>query len=233
MKRKMVLLFVGLVSLGFIPLAQAVVIDFNGGIATLRDGSTVSVTDTDLFQDSVDYYIEDGIMIDFIGGYGTIGDYYSIGSEGTVYENSVIHSHWHGLDSIVFSKVDGSTMDLNYMDLSSNTESGGGQATGNERSYITSSEGHEMHLPSSDWGLDYDFFGDPGDGISRLWMDDNFDNITYFTVTSENAYCFGLDNFYIDEPAPPIEPVPEPGTMALLGLGVLGMVGMRKKLHKK
>ena len=48
--------------------------------------------------------------------------------------------------------------------------------------------------------------------------DAHFDAVTSVTFSSTNAYCFGMDNFYINEPAPP-NPAPEPATMALLGLG--------------
>lgn len=218
---------VGVMVLLMAGIASAVVVDFVGGEATLWDGSKVYPTDTGGYYGDVDYYVEDGIMIDFVGGYGIIGDYYSIGAGGPV-NNSVIHAHWDSLGSIVFSKVDGSTMDLNYMDLTSNTEIGGGQSTGNERSYVTASSGGSMLLPSSDWGIDYDYWGDVGDGIQRLWMADDFDGITSFTVTSQNAYCFGLDNFYIDEPAPPGVP-DAAGTLLLLGLGISGLAYLKRR----
>lgn len=204
----------------------AVVVDFTGGTAHLSDGSTATPNNLGIWQDQVDYYEENGIKIDFIDGYGTIGDYYSIGVRGFV-GNDVIHAHWFNISSIVFSKIDGSTMDLNYFDVTSNTVNGGAQADGTERSFITASNGHSMLLPSSDWGFDFDYYGNPGDGIARLWLDSNFDGINSFTVTSENAYCFGLDNFYIDEPAPPT--VPEPGTMLLLGSGLLGLAGYGRR----
>jgi hypothetical protein len=206
--------------------ASATIIEFSGGTAYLTNGSTVTPTDTSSRIDSVDYYIEDGIKVDFIGGTGILGNYYG-GFTGATVQNAVIHAHWHGLDSVVFSKVDGTTMDLNYMDLSSNTTVGGGAASGNELSYITSSNGYSELLPSSDWGIDKLAGGAAGDGIERLWLDSNFDNILSFTVTSENAYCFGLDNFYIDEAAP--NPVPEPAAMLLFGIGITGLIGTRRK----
>ena len=221
----------GLFALGTATVSSAAIIDFTGGTATLSDGSTVTTNNRNLYHDNVDYYIENGIKIDFIGGYGTIGDYYSIGTGGFV-GNDVIHSHWFEVSSIVFSKVDGTAFDLNYFDLSSNTTFGGGQATGNEQSYITSSNGDSMLLPSSDWGFNIDFFGQAGDGIKRLWLDNKFDGITSFTVNSLNAYCFGLDNFYIDEPPPPKD-VPEPSTLWLVGsslVALAGLSGKRKKL---
>lgn len=217
----------GLVALGTTGVSSAAVINFTGGTAILEDGTTVTTNNFNLYQDRVDYYIEDGIKIDFIGGYGTIGDYYSIGAGGFV-GNDVIHSHWAGISAIVFSKLDGTPFDLNYFDLTSNTVIGGGQQQGTERSYITASNGFSMLLPSSDWGFDYDYFGQPGDGIARLWLDDNFDGITSFAVTSENAYCFGLDNFYIDEP-PPSTDVPEPSTLGLLGSSLFVLAGVSRK----
>jgi len=213
--------------------ANAVVIDFTGGTGYLNGGGVINPTDTGGYWTNVDYYIEDGIRVDFIGGSGgIIGNYYGSFSPGTD-DNSVIHAHWNALSSIVFSKVDGSTMDLNYMDLTSNTIIGGGAATGEELSYVTSNNGDSMLLPSSDWGINYLSNGAPGDGIERLYMSSAFDGILSFTVTSQNAYCFGLDNFYIDEEAPPINPVPEPSTMVLMGLGLAGLAGFGRKKFRK
>jgi hypothetical protein len=208
--------------------APAVIVDFTGGTATRVGGGTFVPNNLGYVQDAVSY-VEDGVKVQFNGFQGIIGDYYSIGAGGFV-GNDVIHAHWVPGASIVFSKVDGTSFDLTYFDLSSNTEVGGGQCTGNELSYITASNGHSMLLPPSDWGFAIDYYGQAGDGIKRLWLDTNFLGITSFTVTSANAYCFGLDNFYIDQPAPPDPTVPEPITavMACIALASLAPVVRRR-----
>ena len=212
--------------------ANAVIIDFTGGTAYLDGGSSVTTTNTGLWNGNVDYYIEDGIRVDFVGGFGTIGDYYNDSPLGGIggYGDSVIHAHDFSLIDIVFTKVDGSDFDLTYVDMTSNTTTGGGLASGTERSFITNDSAHSLLLASSDWGVDYTYSGAAGDGIIRNWMDSNFSGISSFTISSENAYCFGMDNFFIDEPAPPA--VPEPALLYLLGTGLLGIFGA-KKLKKQ
>ena len=123
--------------------------------------------------------------------------------------------------------VDNSLFDLNYMDLTSNTAVGGGHQNGTEISHVTSANG-SMLLPSSDWGFDFTFFGAPGDGVATLWMNNDFDQIASFIVSSQNADCFGMDNFYINEAPPPIVG-PEPSTALLVGLGLVVMTSTRRR----
>jgi hypothetical protein len=218
-------------TVGLSSQAGAVVIDFNGGTAYLSNGTSVVVTNTGPVYSNVDYYIEDGIKIDFIGDVGYIGDYYGDFSrpDGSALNNSVIHAHWEGpLTAVRFTKVDGSALDLNYVDLTSNTVVGGGAATGGELSYITPFAGVSTLLPSSDWGIEFLSGGQAGDGIERLYLGSSFDGILGFDVTSLNAFCFGLDNFYIDEEAPPRE-VPEPATLGMFGLLLAGLGLVRRK----
>ena len=232
-KSFMVFLSMLFIILGITAFSNAAVIDFTGGTAYLSDGTSVTTTNTGLWNSVVDYYIEDGMMIDFVGGYGTIGDYYNDSIFGGIggYGDSVIHAHPFDQFDIVFSKLDGSDFDLTYVDMTSNTDTGGGLASGDERSFITTDLGHELMLAPSDWGINYTFYADVGDGIVRNWMDSNFLGINSFTISSENAYCFGMDNFFIDQPPPSI---PEPATLILFGTGLLGIAGLgRKKFFKK
>lgn len=221
----------GCLVLGIATASSGVVITFTGGTA-LRSGGGTFVPNNSGYISDCTQYTEGGMRISFVGFNfdRIIGDYYSIGAGGFV-GNDVIHAHWAGSgQSIVFAKTDGSPFDLTYFDLSSNTVVGGGQCTGGELSYITASNGHQMLLPSSDWGFAFDYWGNPGDGIQRLWLDSNFLGINSFTVTSQNAYCFGLDNFYIDQQAPPDPTVPEPltGLVVAMSLIPLGSKAIRR-----
>jgi len=135
-------------------------IDFTGGTATLWDGTTV-VTNNSIVQDHVDYYVENGFKLDFIDPIQTniftsiVGDYYGGG-------NDVIHGHWStgnfgDLTEIKVTKMDGTAFDLNYFILTSNTDTGGQPASGNEQAYINASTdgstiSHTQLLPPGDWG---------------------------------------------------------------------------------
>lgn len=212
------------------PDANAIVIDFTGGTAYLVGGGTV-VTDNTYNAatnwGATDYYEENGFRLDFIGEGGIIGDYYGGG-------NDVIHGHWATgdcgfLTAIRVDKTDGDTFDLNYFELTSNTEFGGGMASGNEQSWVT---GYDINgnsigsvlLPPDAWGWT--------GANPQVFLDSAWDDILYFEFTvTNNVDCFGMDMFYINEPAPPPhDPIPEPGSCLLLGMGLAGLAA---RWHRK
>lgn len=210
--------------LGLSVPASAVQINFTGGTVTLNDATTQTTNNSVVWQ-NVDYYEEGGFRLDFIPNSGAafesiIGNYYG-GA------NDVIHGHWAtgdygGLTQIKVTKLDNTAFDLNYFVLTSNTDTGGGLASGNEQARIHASldgttSSFSQLLPSEDWGFP----------ATQIFLGSNFDNIMAFWFTADNAIdCFGMDNFFINEPAPGI---PEPGTLALLGLGIASLALRRRK----
>ncbi len=214
-------------------ISSAAVIDFTGGTATLVGGGTgVTTPGNELFS-PVDYYVENGFKLDFIntsGGGGYVGDYY--GTDTTGQYNDVIHGHWapnHGdLTSIEITKVGGGTFDLNYFILTSNTQVGGDGATGLERAYINAWVGgiitYSQLLPPESWG----WFQGTNPQINLGSQFDAVDKVS-FSVTND-VYCFGMDMFYIDEPAPN---VPEPSTLIIWSLLGISAVGLRRWQKRK
>ena len=216
MKRTLVVLAAVATVLASAGASFGAVIDFTGGTAYLSGGGTAVPNNSGVWS-NVDYYEEGGFKLDFIGGYGIIGDYYSA-------SNDVIHGHWgtgnYGtLTSIVVTKLDGTPFDLNYFILTSNTDTGGGADSGTEQTWINASNGYSQLLPTDDWG----FAGTN----PQIFLGSQFDNITWFSFTVTNRVdCFGMDNFYIDEPAPG---VPAPGSLLLASMGLAGLAKIRRR----
>jgi hypothetical protein len=197
--------------------SQAVVITFTGGTVTRLDSST-ETTNNAIAWDNVDFYEVDGFRLDFIPNLGSgsfatqIGDYYGVG-------NDVIHAHWAtgsfgGVTSIEITKVGGGTFDLNYFVLTSNTDTGGGPASGNEQAFIEGfnsnvSTGAPLQLPSEDWGFP----------AAQLFLGSSFDSVDKVVFSVANVVdCFGMDEFYIDQPAPGTDGVPEASSLAIWSL---------------
>jgi hypothetical protein len=216
--------------------AGATQITFDGGMAYLHSGGPITTSNTGSSTSNVDYYEEDGFRLDFkqVGDPGGpwpafathIGNYYSVG-------NAVIHSHWStGLDgdvtAVEITKVDGTVFDLNYFILTSNQQTPGdsGSPTGLEQAWIqgffdlagTLSSGAPVLLPPEDWGFP----------ATQIYLGSNFDAVKLARVFVTNQVnCFGMDEFYIDEDAPP--PVPEPSTLLLSGSALAAVVAFRRR----
>ncbi len=202
--------------------AQAVLIDFTGGTVTTLGGTTF-ITDTTAVYDDVDFYEQNGVKFDFLGPSANpfsynIGNYYSIG-------NDVIHGHWTAgpfgdLESIRVEKIDGTAFDLNYVKVTTNTNTGGGPASGTEEVFINAladgvNVSHSELLPSDDWG-----FAGPN---SEIFFGSEFDGIKAFTFTyGSGAVGLGLDEFFIDEEPPrtTLEPSTILGLITVVCMGI-------------
>ena len=174
--------------------SQASVVTFTGGTIHRNSGSTV-VTNRSGSYDDVDYYQEGEFILDYIGGVGFeahVGNYYRAA-------NDVIHGHWGGaLTAIEIHKVSGGIFDFNYFVLTSNTRTGGGSASGNEVAYVRGylngvPTGEPVLLPPDNWGFP----------SQQVYFDSAFDVVDRVVIYNANSYCFGMDEFYFDEAAPP------------------------------
>ena len=234
-----------------LPLAlNSAVITFTGGTVTFGDETLENQTTNgqQLFS-AVSRYEENGFFLEYVLTEGstydwsqTIGNYY-----GESEPNDVIHGHWpnqdgNGLDYIKIGKIDGSFFDLEYFALTSNTEIGGGHATGNEKVYIQGFKSNNRALwetekyliPGNNWGVDE---------IYNVFLGDDFNEIEWATITGSDAFCFGMDQFTFDEIAEAIgnnginlttgetgPSIPEPSTYSLfIGFCVFLYVAIRKR----
>jgi len=234
-----------------LPLAlNSAVITFTGGTVIFGDETLKNETTNgqQLFG-GVKRYEENGFFLEYVltensTSYSgqTIGNYY-----GESEPNDVIHGHWphhdeNGLDYIKIGKLDGGFFDLEYFALTSNTEIGGGHATGNEKVYIQGFKSNNKALleteryliPGNNWGVDETY---------NVFLGDDFNEIEYATISGTDAFCFGMDQFTFDEIAKAVgnnginlttgetgPSIPEPSTYSLLlGFCVFLYVAIRKR----
>jgi hypothetical protein len=171
------------------------------------------VTNGSISQDNVDFYTEAGFVLDYVDGGGLssfVGDYY-----GT--RNDVIHGHWGmGMSSIDIYKVGGGTFDLNYFVLTTNSDwHPNGEGVSIEGFLNGVSTGTALFLPPEAWGFP----------AVDVFLNTNFDLVDRVKIVgSDSTFCFGMDEFYIDQAAP----VPEPTAGALLALGLGGLIALRR-----
>jgi hypothetical protein len=168
--------------------AYGTVVDFTGGIATDPNGNTFITSQNQTFYNIVSY-VEDNYELKYItnGSYSaqTVGNYYYTG-------NDVIHGHWFdGLQSIDIRNINNNTFDLNYFTITSNTERGGGPASGNEHISVQgfrngSAVTNSYLLPSEDWGMN---------STSDVLLGNEFDQVDLFRISGYGAFCFGMDAF--------------------------------------
>jgi len=216
-------LFAAVFFVCFATFATAAVITFSGGQATLDDASVVTTDDSTLYS-NVDYYEEAGFVFDFIETTGEVGNYYDMALCGGASAGAVIH--WHPADgyTIRIRRADDQPFDFNGLSITSNTEAGGGAATGNEVTVATTSNGDSVTLPPSDWGVDFLSTCDPGDGVINYTFGPEFENVTYVDISSTDVFCFGMDEFYIDEEPPyagPTAAIPTLSEWGMIALSIL------------
>ena len=239
--KKLSIILVGFFLLLISTTVGAAVIDFTDGDAYGTGGTYLGTTSSASDGFNASYYQENGFQFSYIGSTDFIGDYY-----GAAPLNDVIHGHWArpgsgGLTAIEITKIGGGAFDFNYFILTSNTNAGPGDATGNELTYIEAwsggSSSYSQLLPSEAWGrLGYDNLGATYQNDPQIYLGSEFDavDMVRFVIganaTFEGAYCFGMDEFYIDEEAPP--EVPEPATGLLLGTALIGLAGLRRRFKK-
>lgn len=227
-----------------ISMAQGAIVTFTGGIATGFDGSEFT-TDAQSQFSGVQWYTDQSVILEYVSpsedySFQTVGNYYGAGDD-------VIHGHWTAISAIEISRENNVPFDLQFFHMTSNTEIGGGPATGNE---IIAIQGwlngaivtEEFQLPSDDWGGEYQdvFLPSSFDNVDKVVIRDLSQWTTGEYVQGEwSAFCFGMDNFVFDEVVPQelilgngveleVVAVPESGSILFAGLGALMLLRRRR-----
>lgn len=193
-------IFVSALSLASLAVtASAATVTFENGVI---DGTT-TVT-PGMSETPFSTYEEGGFTVSSSSEI-SVGNYFGSG-------NNVIHWHYVG-STVRFALTSGENFSLESFILNSNTQVGGGSATGNEEVYLVASTGERILLPPNDWGVNTQV------NFTTL------DNIQYFDIVAEsNVYCIGLDNITYGAAV-----VPEPSAALLGGLSALALLRRRRR----
>lgn len=227
--------------------AKGAIVTFTGGTAISPDG-TEFVTNAQSQNSNIVSYQEGTVILEYVSPVGdysfqTVGDYYGAGDD-------VIHGHWTAISAIEISRENNVPFDLQFFHVTSNTEVGGGPATGTEIIAIQGwLEGvavtEEYMLPTDDWGGEYRdvFLPESFDNVDKVVIRDlaQWQNGVW-TPEEWSAFCYGMDNFVFDEVIPEdlivgnsldltiaATPAPELGSALFGGLGCLLLLQRRRR----
>ncbi len=235
-------------------IAKSAIITFTGGNAILVDGiedpttnPNISVTDGEQKFQGVSGYQEGDMILDYVSpnedwSFQTVGNYYNDG-------NDVIHGHWSAISAIEIYREDDTAFDLQFFSLTSNTEIGGGPATGNEniaiQGFLKGVEVTQLFsLGSEDWGGEF----------QDIFLPAEFDNVDKVVIKDlgqwqtgkwcadcNSAFCFGMDNFVFDEVVPEdiiignsvqlkVTQLPEASAILFTAIPILLLLGTKKRV---
>ncbi len=203
MRKLLGLLFILFLVMGLTAQSQADTMTFAGGELSINGGTAVPVYEYSGTLPGV--YTEGNFEMTVGGGYWRITNDYG---------QADYETHSHGTTpTFRFELTSGETFDLLSLNLRMNYSNNGWLIRGsNAYNYV------------------FPYLSNSGAPNMNINFGTNFSGVAYVELYNplSSANCFGFDDITYN-PAP----VPEPATMLLLGFGLVGLAGFRRKKFKK